>query len=209
MGLYEAVASVAGARLIDQLGVKFSINDTYMREFIHQRSNTLARIITDTTYGQVQDTMWAGARAGESAEEIAARVTEVFAKAGTNRAGLIAQTECLSAWNGTTNLVGRNAPISLVAAQEWITKRDIKVRLAHRQADGQLAGIGDKFIVEGEALAYPGDPVGSPDNICNCRCVLNLLSPDEVTQRRAALQYRRVEEVEADLVRLAATGAMA
>jgi hypothetical protein len=37
-------------------------------------------------------------------------------------------------------------------------------------ADGQVVGLDEPFIVGGEQLMYPGDPAGSPGNICNCLC---------------------------------------
>ena len=54
----------------------------------------------------------------------------------------------------------------------WHDVGDNRVRLAHMEAHGQIQPFGSKFLVGGELLRYPGDPVGRPDNIINCRCTL-------------------------------------
>ena len=52
-------------------------------------------------------------------------------------------------------------------------------------ADGQVRAIGDTFDVDGEQLAYPGDPSGSAGNVINCRCTIAILTPDEYADARA------------------------
>ena len=46
-----------------------------------------------------------------------------------------------------------------------------RTRDAHAEAHGQTVGLHEPFSVDGESLMYPGDPVGSPENIINCLCV--------------------------------------
>lgn len=55
-------------------------------------------------------------------------------------------------------------------ARVWRTRRDSKVRPAHRRAEGQTVHGADPFLVGGEAARYPGDPRLSPGNRINCRC---------------------------------------
>jgi len=55
--------------------------------------------------------------------------------------------------------------------KEWLTAEDDRVRESHAEANGQVVGVDEPFIVGGEELMYPGDPAGSPENVCNCRCV--------------------------------------
>lgn len=43
-------------------------------------------------------------------------------------------------------------------------------REEHMEADGQEVKLSEAFEVGGEELMYPGDPKGSPWNVCNCRC---------------------------------------
>lgn len=52
----------------------------------------------------------------------------------------------------------------------WITRQDSRVRPAHGAAQGQTVAFDKPFKVGGESLMFPKDPVGSPENIYNCRC---------------------------------------
>ena len=52
----------------------------------------------------------------------------------------------------------------------WITVGDDRVRLWHREANGQVVNYYEKFSVGPDKLLYPGDPTGQPANIINCRC---------------------------------------
>jgi hypothetical protein len=41
-------------------------------------------------------------------------------------------------------------------------------RPGHLYADGQVRNVDEPFVVDGEALMYPRDPNGSPENTINC-----------------------------------------
>jgi hypothetical protein len=45
-------------------------------------------------------------------------------------------------------------------------------RPGHEAADEQVVDVDQPFIVEGEALMYPRDPSGSPENTINCHCIM-------------------------------------
>lgn len=55
---------------------------------------------------------------------------------------------------------------------EWVAIHDTHTRLAHAEADGQRRSPGVPFDVGGEPLRFPGDPLGDPENVINCRCRL-------------------------------------
>lgn len=63
--------------------------------------------------------------------------------------------------------------------KEWLATYDPpRARDTHMAAGTRYSGagaipIGDPFMVDGEALQYPGDPNGSAANVCNCRCSLS------------------------------------
>ena len=56
--------------------------------------------------------------------------------------------------------------------KRWTTMHDSSVRHAHAELDGQTIRMSGTFDVNGSALRFPGDPVGSPENWIECRCVL-------------------------------------
>lgn len=135
--------------------------------------------MTDTTYSAIQQALQDGVAAGEDINRIAARVQDVFAQASTNRAKTIARTEVISAANGSASLAASQLPSDVAAGQEFIATRDERTRDDHADADGQIVGMGQPFDVGGEALLYPGDPAGSPENVVNCRCTVAFLTPQD------------------------------
>lgn len=54
----------------------------------------------------------------------------------------------------------------------WISMHDGDVRNSHVRADGQTRNIDEPFEVGGVKLRYPGDPLGPPDEVINCRCII-------------------------------------
>lgn len=55
----------------------------------------------------------------------------------------------------------------------WRTVGDERVRSAHAAAEGQTKSLNEPFIVDGEALMFPGDTSlgASAGNVIGCRCV--------------------------------------
>jgi len=57
-----------------------------------------------------------------------------------------------------------------VEKKGWLSAFAPDSRDEHMAADGQVVGLNEFFVVMGEELQYPGDPSGSPGNVCNCLC---------------------------------------
>jgi hypothetical protein len=176
---YGTVFARAGEAVEAKFGVSFSVKDPLAREFIDKRANQLAGQVNETTYESIKSVMVDGAANGASIPDIAKSIKGVFDEATTNRATTIARTEVISAYNGSTVTMGMAMPDDVCAGQEWIATDDDRTRAAHLDADGQQISTSDSFDVDGEPLAYPGDPSGSPENVINCRCTVGLLTPDE------------------------------
>lgn len=68
--------------------------------------------------------------------------------------------------------------------KEWRAAIDDRTRGAHRAANMQRVPIGEPFVVGGEELMYPLDPVGSPENTLNCRCISVSYHPNWETSIR-------------------------
>jgi 2'-5' RNA ligase len=126
----------------------------------------------------------AGVDAGETTEQLRARLLAVFqrdgAQLGPGREALIATTEASRAWNTATlaaaqALTGPDRPI----VKQWQTRRDSRVRDAHQGVDGFVRLLDDTFEVDGVDMQHPGDPTAPPALVCNCRCILRLQKADE------------------------------
>jgi len=139
--------------------------------------NLLVRIPDETAnliFAEIND----GVNAGESLDQLAARVDRVLSYTGSERwpgrARTIAVTEVTRAYGAATMAAGveQSRVTGRQLNKTWRTSHDERVRMGHREADGQTVPVFMPFQVEGEALQFPGDPSGSAANVIGCRCDL-------------------------------------
>jgi hypothetical protein len=96
----------------------------------------------------------------------------------------IARTEVQGAVEG-----GALAGAQAIAAEtgepmykKWLATSDERTRRAHHVADGQIVPVGEKFRVGRSDLDHPADPRGRAEDIINCRCTMQILDADEVSE---------------------------
>lgn len=194
-GLYDAVFAAGGARIAGSFGISFDIEAPYVQDWIQKRVNKLAGSVTQTTYDAVKSALAEGIGAGEGVPKLAERVRQVFSVASQSRATMIARTEVVSTYNGSSTLVAEQLGTDVIGGQEWIATRDNRTREDHADADGLVVSVGRDFHVGGENLSYPGDPSGSAENVVNCRCTVGFLTPDEMGERgHRRFEIRKVEK---------------
>src|SRR6266568_1451473 len=127
--------------------------------------------IYGTTLAFLQAHLTAGVQAGESVEQLAQRVDDLYTESIIpDRSQTIAATEV----HGANEYGSQEAASSsgLELSRVWMTMHNSKVRDDHAEADGQEVGMDEAFDVGGEQLMYPGDPAGSAGNTINCRCTV-------------------------------------
>lgn len=66
--------------------------------------------------------------------------------------------------------------------KQWITRRDLRVRETHADADGQIVPKASLFRVGAATLSYPGQGTFPPEEIYNCRCVMIAVNADGSTR---------------------------
>lgn len=86
------------------------------------------------------------------------------------RAERIARTEIVAASNAGS-LAGAEAT-GLDYKKIWLARLDSRVRDSHALANNQKVGKNEPFRVGGIVLRYPGDPIGTADEVVNCRCAI-------------------------------------
>lgn len=109
------------------------------------------------------------------------------------RADRIARTETIGAYNAAA-YTGGATYASVTGEARWAqwlaTVTDTLTRASHYAAHLQVQAIGDPFSVGGGTLRFPGDPQGPAHEVINCRCVVLILTADEVpAQRRAYARH--------------------
>lgn len=143
--------------------------------------NLLVRIpdeVADLVFAEITDAI----NGGENLDEVARRVDHVLEWTGserwTGRARTIAVTETTRAYGYGTLAAGLEMSRATGRAlrKRWDSERDRRVRAAHEAADGATVGLGMPFYVGGEALLYPADPSGTPENVIHCRCDLRIVN---------------------------------
>lgn len=90
------------------------------------------------------------------------------------RANTIARTETHAAamYASIETAKTTTQELGIERKKEWIAALDERTRMSHAAANEQTVGLNDNFVVNGESLDRPADPVGSAGNIINCRCVM-------------------------------------
>lgn len=138
--------------------------------FVAQADNRLRRVGADL-WQNTRAQLVAGMADGESIPELARRVRDELASSSV-RARTIARTEVISASNAGALAQMRSLGDEGPAAKTWLATMDARTRPTHKAADDQEVPLGDKFVVGGSMLDFPGDPTGPADEVINCRCTL-------------------------------------
>lgn len=148
-----------------------------------ETQNFLVRI-PDEVYNLVFAEITDGVNGGESKEQIAERVDRVLiyteSERWPNRAATIAQTETTRAYGAGTLAAGleQSRVTGRLLRKRWDTERDARVRASHREVDGEVRDLGMPFYVDGVPLQFPGDPIGPPESVINCRCDLMIMNEE-------------------------------
>lgn len=140
-----------------------------------QTQNLLVRL-PDEVYNLIFAELTDAANAGESVEQTAQRIDRVLSYTDSerwpNRARVIAITETTRAYGAATVAAGmeQSRLTGRRLSKRWDTERDRRVRDTHKAADGQVVELSGAFMVGGFPLLFPGDPLGPPEEVINCRC---------------------------------------
>jgi hypothetical protein len=200
----EAVDLILQGEILKALGVAYERlfgsgyaweNRPFIARYLAEVRNRLVRV-PDEVYDLVAHELAVGVNLGEGIPELRARIDIVLSTSGSerwpNRATVIARTEAIGAMNG-----GRADSFTAYAEETgeelervWLATDDNRTRHTHEVADGQRQPLGQPFIVGGFELRFPGDPLGPPQEVIQCRCTMLLVEPGE-TLDLSNRQYRR------------------
>lgn len=143
--------------------------------------NFLVRIpdeVYELVFAEITDSV----NVGGSVDQVADRVDQVLTYSGSerwpNRARVIAQTETTRAYGAGTLAGGleQSRLTGRLLRKRWDSRDDTRVRVSHRDVDGDVLDLGMPFYVDGVPLMFPGDPMGPPETVINCRCDLTIVN---------------------------------
>lgn len=150
-----------------------ALTEAAMRK-LRERAERWTAETGDVTFTAIDETLQTAVNDGYTLQQVMDAI-DGLDELGPVRAERISRTEVIGSLNG--GAVESYGQSGEVESKEWLAVLDDRTRDAHVTADGQIVGLEESFDVDGERLAYPGDPDGDPGNIINCRCtVLPVLS---------------------------------
>lgn len=159
--------AAGAAAIAELLGVDPSeiLSSPHVLKFTEERSFVMLDV-NKTTRDELRATLQEGLATGEDLGQLRNRIENTYNEARTFRAERIARTEV-----GSAQQFGRSEEMKAqkVQKQVWVATFS-NTRDAHAEADGQVVEVGERFMVGGELLEYPGDFAGSPGNTINCQC---------------------------------------
>lgn len=124
--------------------------------------------ITQTTIKLIQEVLSEATIEGWSFDDIVARLISPDFTA--KRARLIARTETVGAANAGAMLNAQSTGLEL--NKIWISARDNRTRLHHKEVNQTVIPFNDKFKVGDSFMMQPGDKAGGASEVCNCRCAV-------------------------------------
>jgi SPP1 gp7 family putative phage head morphogenesis protein len=158
---------------------QFDMQSPAIQSFLNDRSRRVSKDINEETDKQLRATLAQGINAGDSIDQLAARVEQVYGAAAGYRAERIARTEArrtttqaeVTAWDQS----------GVVEAKEWYTAHDERVCEFCGPMDGTIepdlhSSYFDKGTVytgaEGGTLKLDYEAIDGPPLHVNCRCDL-------------------------------------
>ncbi len=182
--LMKGVVEDAAQHWQTAAGLSFDVRNLEAEQWFFEHTLQFSTVIQDTSEREIAALLQQGTREGWSVPQMQSTLTDLFQQwtsgnvdaadfAGERlppyRTEMIARTETMRAANaGSREIYQANG----IEQKEWLTSIDGRERESHAEANGQIVGIDEPFIVGGEELMQPGDPSGSPGETINCRCTV-------------------------------------
>lgn len=173
--LYMAGAA-AGARDVADPGVLMEALTAGSRSFLDNYAGRLIRSVTDTLDRRIRDELAKGIGAGESVQQLQARISGLMGTAAPRAAELIARTESARAYLAAREEAWIQSGI--VAGKEWLLAADPCEFCQAMATRYNAANLGVPFIQAGVtlagelggAMAMDYGAVGTPPLHPNCQC---------------------------------------
>ena len=163
--LYQA-HTLMGTNAVTQLSIPVAFKTTKQAHmYLQLHPGELVDQLNVASAKRIKAAIHISEELGEAPHILELRVANILLGEELTRADRIMQTEIhqigqLAEWDAFDQ--------GGFKGKLWWSYPD--ARPAHADAYGQVRRIDEPFDVGDEDLMFPGDPDGSPGNICNCRC---------------------------------------
>lgn len=170
--LLKAIALDAAQNVSEDIGEEIVLSDDDVDEILNAQLERATKVNESTKEEIAGAVTVVAALDGDEEEKsgiLRAALIAIFAELMTKRALTTAEHETQTAFNAGTFLASKVAGIP---KKKWLTRRDAKVRNAHKFLHGKSVSIVSGFATDGSSLRFPGDPLAPPHLTINCRCRL-------------------------------------
>lgn len=171
--------------------VAFNVLSKRTTDWVAFWSKELAEIMQLNTHKAIESELIAAIEAGESIQQAEIRLKDL-PEFDRKRARATARTEILAASSQANWESFMQSPA--VEGKKWkhSGSKKSKPRTTHVAMDGEVVGVDELFLVDGEFGMYPRDTTFSAKNRVNCGCVIGPvvnqgiigLSPEEKEEIR-------------------------
>ena len=160
--------------------VAFNVLSKRTTDWIESWSEELAEIMQLNTHKAIERELIAAIEAGESIAQVELRLKDMpgFDR---KRARATARTEVLTASSQANWESFMQSPSVIGKKWKHSGAKKIKPRETHVAMDGEVAGVDELFLVDGEFGMYPRDTTFSAKNRVNCGCVLSPVVDEHIT----------------------------
>lgn len=153
------------------------------RQFMRDVGAENVKDVTDTTIKRIQQAITKAFALELTLEEISQRIEDsVGGSIGRYRSRLIARTETHAASSYANHTIAKDSNIPEMR-KRWVAANDDRTRPHHVEMNGVEVALDEDFEVPYRGIvyrmSYPGDVRGGPGNVCNCRCVVSYIIPDD------------------------------
>lgn len=190
------------------IGMAFDVHNLEAEDWFNTAALKFATPISQTSKDEIAGLLQQAEIEGWTITQMQVTMTDLFNQwihGNTDAAGfagqrlppyrteMIARTVSMQSYNAGSNELFRQAGVE---EREWIATHDDRTRDTHLEADGQVMGSDEPFVVGGWEMMFPGDDsYGAPaEEIVNCRCTIlpvipeeGVSAPDEVADEGAAV----------------------
>lgn len=146
------------------------IDPVRLSNLIDERTFNACEATLERLTGDVMPTIETAIREGVPYEATARELETQFVDMSHAQLTRISRTETHTVYNRAKFDVMMESQI--VTGKKWLSSGLDNMRDWHSEVDGQIVPVDEPFIVMDEELMYPGDPLGSPENIINCACTM-------------------------------------